>query len=74
MLLHILRGCGCFDGGRHLASSNTVFDKRCVSCPTRWSTTFAPSAASTQDAQCTNKESSTKNQVHDISKDKIKPI
>jgi hypothetical protein len=50
----------------HLVSSNVGPVKRCASRPTRWSTTFAPSGPSTQDARRTNKESSIGNQVHDI--------
>ena len=55
-------------------TSNVGPGKRCVSRPTRWSTTFAPFYPSTQDVRRTNKESSTGNQVNDISEDKIKHI
>jgi hypothetical protein len=65
--------CGCLDGVIHLASSNVAPDKCCATPPTRWSTTFAPSVASTRDAWRTNKESSTGQQVHDILEDEINP-
>jgi hypothetical protein len=60
MLLHIGLGCGCLGGGRGLASSNIVLDKRCAPRPTQASTTYPPSAPSTEDVRHTNMESSTK--------------
>jgi hypothetical protein len=49
MHLHIGLGYGCLDGGRDLASSDAVPGKRCVPRPTQASTTYPPSAPSTED-------------------------
>jgi hypothetical protein len=48
MLLHIGLGYDYLGGGRDLASSDVV--------PTQASTTYPPSALSTEDVQCTNME------------------
>jgi hypothetical protein len=53
MLLHIGLGCGCLGGGRDLASSYIVPGYRCVPHPTQASTTYPPSAPSTEDVRRT---------------------
>ena len=60
MLWHIGPGSGCLGGGRDLASSYAVLGYRCAPRPTQASTTYPPSAPSTEDVRRTNKESSTK--------------
>jgi hypothetical protein len=60
MLLHICLSYGCLGGGRDLASSDAVPGKRCAPRPTHASTTYPPSAPSTEDVRRTNMESSTK--------------
>jgi hypothetical protein len=60
MLLHIGLGCGCLGGGRDLASSDVVPGYCCAPRPTQASTTYPPSAPSTDDVWRTNMESCTK--------------
>jgi hypothetical protein len=72
MLLHICQRCGGLGGGRTL-HHQTLFLASVVRLITQASTTSPPFTPSTEDARHTNKKSS-KKQVHDISKDKIKQI